>query len=554
LCLLAALSGACAQRLPAAAQPRTVQVTLTADNQSHTLATEATNVRELLEEVEVSVAPLDMVEPPLHTPLTDGLAITIVRVTESVEVVRQVIPFERRIVRNNTMSADDPPLIVQSGRPGVEELTVRIIFHDGQEVERRYTAAMVVEAAQDEILMVGVGAAGGDVAFSGLLAYVSGGNALLLRGDSAFPEPINTGINLDHRVFRLSPTGSHLLYTLAGGGARSFNSLWLVALVPGARPVALGIDNVLWADWNPAEIERQQFAYSTGKPTELLPGWEANNDLWIAELAEDEDAPIATEQLVEAYPATYGWWGGSYSWSPAGRYIAFAYADEIGVIDIQATREADRRRRLFDFVEYNTRSDWVWLPTLTWSPDGRSLAFTAHEGAATTAARFATWAVDVGSGAVGRLVEGAGMWTHPQWSPFAVAAAEAGSAKRPSRIAFLLPTEPLDSQRSSYTLWLMDRDGSNERQLYPPVGESSRFAHEEQYMAWSPDGQMMAFIYNDGLYIFDLTTGVAHLVTQDDASARNPTWAPYGAGLLAALATPAATATPNPISDPLLEE
>ena len=28
-----------------------------------------------------------------------------------------------------------------------------------------------------------------------------------------------------------------------------------------------------------------------------------------------------------------------------------------------------------EFTEFNTLSDWVWVPTLTWSPDGRYLIF-----------------------------------------------------------------------------------------------------------------------------------------------------------------------------------
>ena len=54
----------------------------------------------------------------------------------------------------------------------------------------------------------------------------------------------------------------------------------------------------------------------------------------------------------------------------------------------------------------------------------------------------------------------------------------------------------------------MDRDGSNTRQLYPPVGENSRFPKGGEFMAWGPGGRDIAFVY--------------------DSAIRNPTWAPYG--------------------------
>ena len=117
--------------------PQANQVTLTADGQNQLITTNATTVRQLLEETAVSVGTTDEVDPPLFTPISDGLEIRIVRVSESIETIEQSIPFERRIVRNENMAADDPAQIVQAGQSGLEELTVRIVYRDGLEVERR---------------------------------------------------------------------------------------------------------------------------------------------------------------------------------------------------------------------------------------------------------------------------------------------------------------------------------------------------------------------------------------------------------------------------------
>jgi hypothetical protein len=532
-----------------AAGDEPLAVTLSVDGELREITTETTNVRELLDEAGVELDPADIVDPPTFRPLEDGLEIRITRITESIETIEQSIPFQRRTVRNESMGAEEPPLIIQGGNPGLQEITVRIVYHDGLEFSRQETEIRIIEEAQDEIVMVGVGAAPGNVEFEGLLAYISGGNSVILRGSSDFPEQINTGSDLDRRVFALSPAGNYLLYTRSTSDDDHFNALWFVSTNRGADPQPLGVFDVLWAGWNPNAVGRPQIAYTTGLSTEQLPGWEANNDLWLGDLPliteEGDEEPFEPEQLVEAYPATYGWWGGNYAWSPNGRYLAYSHADEVGIIDTQPETEAEQRIRLQSFTEYNTRADWVWVPALSWSPDGTYLVFPQHAGDDPEAATFDTWVVHI-AGSISRpFVEQTGIWSYPYWSPSTTdLLAPAGQT---SQVAFLRANNPLDSLRSTYTLWLMDRDGSNARQIYPPVGENSNFSEEQQFMVWGANGRDMAFIYDNALYMLNLDTAEARRITQDDAVVSNPTWAPYGAGIgvefedLEPLPTPDAT-------------
>ncbi|MCA9974005.1 MAG: DUF348 domain-containing protein [Anaerolineales bacterium] len=527
--LLLLLLAACQTSLsPQLGTRAPAQVTLTVDGRSFNVTTAAGNVRELLAEAGITYTDLDLITPPLAEPLTDGLAVSLVRVTESIEVVPQSIPFERRTVRSDAMEAEDPPRIVQAGRAGLQEVRVRITYHDGIEVQRIPIDVTVVEPAVEEILMVGIGAVRSNLRFDGLLAYISDGTAVLLRGSTLFPEQLNTGGPLDGRVFKLSPAGSYLLYTRTSTDTLGFNnSLWLLSTTRGATPRPLGVRNVLWADWNPARIARPEIAFTTAISTNLPPGWEANNDLWLGDVPQTNTADFEPEQLIESYPATFSWWGGNYAWSPDGRAVAYSYANEIGLIDLAAATgdEPPPRRVLQRFTEYNTLADWVWVPTLSWSADGRFLAYTSHNDPDPEAQVFDSWVVDVDSGVNGRFVPQAGMWSHQSWSP--------AGAPADSRLAFLQAANPLDSQRSSYTLWLMDQDGSNRRQLYPPPGENSRFPREQQFLAWGPDGQQVAFVFSDALHLLSLVDGEAFRITQDDARSSHPTWAPYGQATLA---------------------
>lgn len=527
--ILLLLGAACASPPPLAAERAPMQVTLHVDGETHNLTTTAGNVRELLEEAGITTATADEITPPPFTPLQDGMEVRVVRVEELIEVVEETLPFDRKIVRSAAMDADDPPRIIQGGRAGRQEVTVRIVRRDGVEVDRQRTQVTLLEAPQDEIVMVGVGSAPGTLAFQGLIAYLSGGNGVLLRGSTAYPEQMATGGSLDGRVFALSPTGTHLLYTRVTSDTGRFqNRLFVIATEPGASPRDLGVENVLWAGWNPAHSEPLQIAYSTAEAVDVPPGWQANNDLWVGDVQEDEEAAFRPREIVETYPATYGWWGGSYAWSPDGRTIAYGYADEVGLIDLQAQRESERFIQLYSFTEYDTRADWVWLPTLSWSPDGRFLAFSMHSGDDAEAMAFDIAVSRIEGDVTRPFVTQAGMWSHPHWSP-ADHSEQAGAGG--SQIAFLQASNPLDGLRSSYSLWLMDSDGSNRRRVYPEVGEISAFPYEAQFMAWGPSGRDIAFIFDSALYLFSLDDGAGYQVTQDDAVISRPSWAPYGAGI-----------------------
>lgn len=516
-CCLLLFVAACTQPEAVGQSEEPLVITLVADGQTRELQSQAATVRELLQAAGLELGELDEVDPPLFTPLQDNLTVTVVRVTESLELITESIPFERKFVRTDTMSADDEPQIVQPGRPGLREVTVRLLYRDGLEVSRIRTSETVVEAPQDEVVLIGIGANRGIVSFPGLLAYISSGAPVLMRGTTAVPQQIAIDGQLDGRVFTLSPDGRHLLYTQVNTATTAFNnSLWLVGTEPGADPAPLAVENVLWAGWNPVFTGTLQIAYTTAVSSTQPPGWEANNDLWLARLPLTDTTAVSLTQLIDAYPALNGWWGGQYAWSPNGRTLAYSYANEIGLLDTASQSPNESRLQLQRFTPYNTRADWVWVPPLTWSPDGRFLAFTQHGGSSEEAMQFDSWVVGISEPVAAVFVEQAGMWGHLHWAP------------DNRHIAFLRTTDPLDSLRASYTLWVMDVDGSNGRQIYPPPGENSAMSRDQAFMAWGPGGQMIAFIFEDDLFILNLEDESVTRITQDDTRDSHPTWAPYG--------------------------
>lgn len=512
------------------ATPTPVVIVLVADGQTQQLDTTAVTVAEALTAVGITLNPNDEVVPPLDQPIprsaTEPPVITVTRVTESLEVIPESIPYSRQVVRSAELSPDDPPRLLQSGAPGLQEVSVRIVYRDGLEVERWPTSVTVIEPPVDEIVLVGVGSNRDVMTIAGQLAYMNGGRAIILAGDTESPRQLAVTGQLDGRVFQLSPDGEYLLYT-AGDDADNptttqsgfRNELWVMPTA-GGDPMALQIENVLWAGWDPAALDPYRIAYSTARSVSLPPGWEANNDLWLMELPFDGPQP-APVRLVETYPAAYAWWGGAYAWSPGGAQLAYAFADEVGLLDIPAeatngaTPAEPARTILHSFPAYDTDADWAWVPALAWSADGQTLAFTAHGGEGS----FDVWQVSISTGSAASVVPDAGLWSLVAWSP---------PAESDALLATLRANDPAAGEDSRYALWLADDDGSNAMRLFPPTDETGTFARAAQSLAWGPDGNVIAFLYDEGLHIYDLATGDVFAAGMDDTSSSNLTWAPYG--------------------------
>jgi resuscitation-promoting factor RpfB len=130
-------------------------ITFTVDGTTQEEKSLALNVGELLGENSVVLGPMDQVNPPVETPLTDGMAVSVVRVTnDTVETVEEPIqfPIERR---------DDPSLakgeerVAQEGVPGMQRVTYEIVKGDGVELGRSPISKVPVTAPVPKIIMVG---------------------------------------------------------------------------------------------------------------------------------------------------------------------------------------------------------------------------------------------------------------------------------------------------------------------------------------------------------------------------------------------------------------
>lgn len=488
----------------------TVQIVV--DGQTLSLQVPAgTTVQNAIEKAGVALEALDRLEPPGYTVLKNGESVRVIRVREELKIEEITIPFDSQTVQNESLP-ENRTMIIQAGSNGKLERTIRILYEDGQEVSRSVVKEVRIVEPRPEIKMVGVQRPFTPTSIPGRLVYLSGGNAWLMEGNTGNRRPLVTSGDLDGRIFSLSPNKEWLLFTRRSSTepGKEINTLWMLNLTdPEAKPVNLRAKNIIhFADWVPGQ--GLSITYSTVEPRTTAPGWQANNDLVLTRYS-PSGIILETTTLVEAnYGGAFGWWGTQFAWSPDGALLAYAQPNVVGLVNL----ETGELTPLIEITPYQTRSDWAWVPALAWSPNHQVLYTLTHaprpgQDNAETSPYFDLSAYVVNSGALVKVVEKSGMFSYPVVSP--------RNTDGSYQVAYLnnISSEQGDSGR--YRLAVMDRDGSNNKQIFP---EEGKLGLDPQEVVWSPepfeDGTYrLAVIYQKNLFLVHPQTGEALQITGD---------------------------------------
>ncbi len=494
-------------RSPQATSPDIV-VNIAADGSQRSATLPAgSTVAQAFQSAGITVGNLDRAEPPLYTVLNDGDSITLIRVKEVFETEEQIIPFERQVVRNESL-AEGETRLVQAGVNGKQELTYRIVLENDVEISKSIVKSVILLEAAPEIVMVGAQSSFAPLPIPGKLVYLAGGNAWIIDTSTANRAPLVTTGDLDGRVFSLSPNGNYLIFTRKSSkpADQEINQLWAVR-TNGTKPFNTGIVNVVhFADWIP---NTGSFAYSTVEPRATAPGWQANNDLLRYSISTGEKRKI----IEPNSGGVYGWWGMTFAFSPEGR-LAYARPDGIGTVDM----DGKALKPLIGITPFNTHSDWAWLPSIAWGADGKTLYYTTHAPPPNLVSEedspfFDLNATSFSNDADIRLIEKSGMFAYP-----AASSIQPSSRERPYLIAYLQAIFPEQSETSRYRVVVMDRDGSNRRSIFPANDAPGL---DPQTPIWSPDilegqsGDFIAVIYQGNLWLVDSGNAQAYQVTGD---------------------------------------
>jgi hypothetical protein len=483
---------------PATTNEQSFIISIKDNSQSYEInVTPGITVQMALSQAGLTLSPLDRTEPPSFTILSKPIEITIIRVSEEFQVIEETIPFTQQQVRNESLPAGQQ-LLIQSGINGIQQLTYRQVSENGQVVSRNLFKVITVLEARPEIIMIGVQAPFVAAPIEGKVAYLTGGNAWMMETTTGNRKPLVTTGDLDGRIFSLSPDGSWLLFTRKIETEESINQLWVVNTSGEPSLIDLGVSNVIhFADWEPDRT--RTVTYSTVEPRSIAPGWQANNDLWRLSFTE-AGSVTKNDQLLEATAGgIYGWWGTTFQWSHDGQSLAYARPDSVGLVNLDQAEYVP----VADITPFRTGSDWAWVPPMNWSIDNSTLYYVTHgseNGNAITedSPRFDLEALILNKGTV-TLNSRTGMFAlpvaHKNW------------------IGYLQSVFPDQSDTSRYKLMVMDRDGSNKHQLFPPEGSTGI---DPQTVAWQPNGEdIVAFIYQGNLYLVNVSTSNYQQITGD---------------------------------------
>jgi resuscitation-promoting factor RpfB len=490
-----------------------IGVQVIADGSTRQVEVQAgSTARQALESAGLQVSNLDKSDPPIYTILSDGDQVRLTRVREEFIAEEVTIPFERQIARNESLPVGETRL-VQPGVSGRQELTYRILYEDDEEVNRAVVKSVTLQAPVPEIVMVGAQSAYAPLVIPGKLAYLAGGNAWLMEGTTANRRPLVTTGDLDGRIFAISPDGKWLLYSRTSDKSPDveINTLWAISLDrENANPFNLGVKNVVHsAVWTPSSAN---VAYTTVEPRSTAPGWQANNDVYKVVIGNGWAG--TPQRIVEANSGgVYGWWGLELHYSPEG-ILSYARADEVGLVD----QQNGEFKPLLEITPVQTHSDWAWVPGMAWGADSQTLFVVTHAPPPDLvnpeeSPFFDLTAASTANKAVMSIARQTGMFAYPSAS-----ALRQSGEERAYQVAYLQAIFPEQSETSRYRVIVMDRDGSNQRIIFPP---SDAPGLQPQTPVWAPQplaGQardFLALAYQGNLWLVDSGNAAAFQVTGD---------------------------------------
>lgn len=494
-----------------------VKVSISVDGkQIEVQAPAGATIQNALDTASIQLSNLDRVEPPTYTLLTGPTDVKVTRVKETFENKELVIPFSQQQVKNESLPEGQTRLI-QAGANGVEQVTYRHVFEDGNEVSSAPVKDVVITEPKPEIIMVGVQTPFTAVPIAYKLAYLTAGNAWIMERSTGERRPIVSSGDLDGHIFSLSPDGKWLLYTRKSTQppAEEINTLWVINTGDGnAKPYNLKVSNIIhFAAW--MQGAQNTIVYSTVEPRSAAPGWQANNDLHRLAFSDFGTIVRKEEILAPNSGGIYGWWGTQFAWSPDGKNLAYARPDSIGLVDFENKNLVS----ILDLLPFQARGDWAWVPGITWSPDGKVIYTVTHAAKSGLSSEesspvFDLSAIVLESKQVVRLVPQAGMFAYPSASSLTV-------GKR-FWVSFLQAIFPDRSETSRYRVEIQEPDGSNRKTIFPPEGTAGI---DPMQVVWSPapanGGPLwLGLIYQGNLWLVDPSGSQAQQITGDGLISR----------------------------------
>ena len=214
-------------------------------------------------------------------------------------------------------------------------------------------------------------------------------------------------------------------------------------------------------------------------------------DLWLADAHSGKPIRRLLKSSWSSNYETFRFINSSASWSPDGRYLAFAAKrgpkDDIVILDVKRNTEV---------THLTLQLSGVTTPA--WSPDGKRIVFTGYDGGLSD-----LFVIDRDGKNLTRLTNDKYADLHPQWSPDG------------STIAFTTDRGPETDFSTlhfgNYRLALYHLD-SGRIELLKGMDQGKNTDPQ-----WAPDGASLAYVSDRGgvsdVYLYDLASGESYQLT-----------------------------------------
>ena len=437
---------------------------------------EPATVGDLLNLAQLTLGEEDHLSHPQEEPLVDGLVVVLKRKSERTECVLTPISFgEKRLP--NELLAPGETRAGPRGKMGSERVCNYIEIRKG-ETSQREISRELVSLPIDQITYFGPDWQTPPMDINGTIAYLSHGSVWIMRENSAERRPISRAMDGDSDVFQLSANGEHLLYSRKTSAEH--HQLWLLRSTSNWQQPALLLEaqDPMAAIWHPQEPATIYFARKGDDPALIKRKIELTN----GRVLEEE---IAHPRLA-AQPQS------RFLFNDKGNQMAYAQPGELGIFDT-VTQSAQPLAR---FTPQLTKDgDW-WLPPLAWTKDGLFLLTVLPTPINAQPNRFDIVIFAVDGRFRATLFEDVGMMAEVQPSPNTSAV-----------IAF---TRQYPEHQAIH---LADRDGSNERRLFPLENRSG--IQTLSTLTWGPNGQELLVIADGNLWLIAADSGAAKRLSGD---------------------------------------
>ena len=128
---------------------------VTVDGDVKEIHSNASTLKEALEENNIVLGALDEIEPGLDTPVVKDMQVRIYRVLVSEDMREEVVP-RQTIVQPNTSQHASYSNVLTEGSDGSAEVLYRVVTRDGVEISREEITRTVTKAPVDQVVEKGI--------------------------------------------------------------------------------------------------------------------------------------------------------------------------------------------------------------------------------------------------------------------------------------------------------------------------------------------------------------------------------------------------------------